>query len=673
MDGDPPGHRGGPRPRGLRRLLPGERALSAALPPIRVIGTAGHVDHGKSTLIRALTGIDPDRLREEQERGMTIDLGFAWATLADGTDVGIVDVPGHQDFIRNMLAGIGGIDAVVLVVALDESVMPQTREHLAILSLLGIDRGVVALTKRDLVDDDWAALVRDETRVALRGTPLERAPFVEVSATKRAGLDELRAAISSVLGAAPERRDTGRPRLPIDRAFTMTGFGTVVTGTLRDGSLAIGDEVAIVPGDRRARIRGLQTHRRAIEVARPGSRVAVNLSGIDKDQLRRGLVLARPGTLAPTSLLSLRLAVLEGVSATVTNDDALKIHVGTDEVMARVSVLETAGIAAGQEGWVQLHLAQPVAAAVGDRLVVRRPSPSETIGGGVVADVSGERGKRRADAVARLERRTAPSPAARLLASFDVARTLDEAAERGGLDTAERAAAIAALLSAGDALAIADAYLSRDSFEALAVKVERMLAMAHRREPLRPGLAREELRAVASLAPKRWQAVLARLVAEGRVIERGTSLALPAHRPTLSALQEASWQRARAALAAAPLQPPAPSALEIEYGIDRALLVALADRGDLVRIGTDAVFLPDAVASFATRVIDELASATSITVARARDLTGSSRKHVLPLLGFLDDQGITRRVGDERVLLVGPAEAHERLARAIHKGVPPGE
>jgi len=274
--------------------------------PIRVVGTAGHVDHGKSTLIRALTGIDPDRLREERERGMTIDLGFAWLTLPGGADVGIVDVPGHQDFIRNMLAGVGGIDAVMLVIAADEGVMPQTREHLAILELLGIDRGVVVLAKRDLVDDEWAALVSAEVRAALARTPLADAPIVEVSATTRSGLDELLIALETVLGAAPPRRDLGRPRLPIDRAFTMTGFGTVVTGTLVDGALRVGDEVELVPGGLRGRIRGLQTHRRPIEVAQPGSRVAANLTGIEKEAIARGMVLALPGTLAPTRAIGVR-------------------------------------------------------------------------------------------------------------------------------------------------------------------------------------------------------------------------------------------------------------------------------------------------------------------------------------------------------------------------------
>ena len=634
--------------------------------PIRVIGTAGHVDHGKSTLIRALTGIDPDRLREEQERGMTIDLGFAWLTLPGGADVGIVDVPGHQDFIRNMLAGVGGIDAVVLVIAADEGVMPQTREHLAILELLGVDRGVVALTKRDLVDDEWAALARDEVRTALADTPLAAAPLLEVSATSGRGLPELLVALERVLGASPARRDLARPRLPIDRAFTMTGFGTVVTGTLADGTLRVGDEVEIVPAGLRGRIRGLQTHRRPIDEARPGSRVAANLSGIDRAALERGMVLVRPGTLAPTSIIGARISVLAGVSGPLEHDDSVRVHLGTAEAIARVSVLEGDAIPAGQDGWVQLWLATPVAAAVGDRLVIRRPSPSETIGGGSVADISGERRRTRAEAASALERRSAPSPEDRLLASFDLPRTVSEAGERSGLDAVARDAAYAALIADGRAIAIADAAVARVAFEALASRVERMLAMTHRRSPLRPGASREEVRSALDLAPKRYAAFIARLVSDGRVVERGSALALPGHRPTLSADQEAIWAKARDALGREPLQPPSVSTLQQDYGVDVELLMALAERGDVVRVGPDGVFLPDAVLRFGSTIFDALASGP-INVARARDLTGSSRKHVLPLLQFLDDHGLTRRVGDDRVLINDHATSDQQLRRVIHR------
>ena len=625
---------------------------------IRVVGTAGHVDHGKSTLLTALTGMDPDRLREERERGMTIDLGFAWVTLPGGGDIGFVDVPGHQDFIRNMLAGIGSIDAVLLVVAADEGVMPQTREHLAILGLLGIDRGVIALTKRDLVDDEWAALAVSDVRAALRGTALADAPLVEVSSTTRRGLDELLVALERVLGEAPVRRDVGRPRLPVDRSFTMSGFGTVVTGTLLDGSLAVGDEIAAVPGDIRGRIRGLQTHRRSLDVARPGSRVAANLSGIDKEAVARGMVVARPGSLETTTVLAVRLALLASASAPLEHDEEVKVHLGTAETIARAALLEGPQLAPGETAWAQLRLASPVAVAVGDRLVIRRPSPSETIGGGTVADLATARLRRRAETVAALERRVAPSSASRLLASLDVPRTLPEAAERSGVAPSERDAAVAEIVADGRALPLGDALVSRDAFEALATHVERICAQAHRKTPLRAGASREEARSALGLPAKRFSALVERLVAEHRLVER----------PRLSEDQERRWLGARAALAKDPLQPPSPAQLETEHGIDRELVAALAERGDVVRIGTEAVFLPEAVTRFARVVVDELASTGSITVARARDLSGSSRKHVLPLLQFLDDRGLTRRHGDDRILVLTPDTARERIASFTHQG-----
>jgi selenocysteine-specific elongation factor len=593
---------------------------------------------------------------------MTIDLGFAWLRLGSGDEIGIVDVPGHQDFIRNMLAGVGPIDAVLLVVALDEGVMPQTREHLAILRVLGVDRGVVALTKRDLVDDEWASLARADVAAALEGTPLGGAPMIEVSATTKAGLTELVAALESVLGAAPARRDLGRPRLAIDRAFTLTGFGTVVTGTLVEGGFAVGDEIEILPTGQRARVRGIQTHKRALDSASPGSRVALNLSGVEKDELARGMVVVRPGTLAPISVLSARVALLASASDALTHDEHVKVHVGTAEVMARASLLEGPTLEPGASGWVQLRLAEPLAVAVGDRFVIRRPSPPETLGGGAVADISGERMRRRREAVAVLERRSAPTAASRLLAALDVPRTSVEAGARSGLDAGERDAAARDLVESGRAVQLADALIARESFEALATRIERTLAATHRRSPLRAGAPREEIRSSLDLAPKRFNALVERLVREGRLAERGSALALTGHVPTLTAAQESAWSRARAALAREPLQPPSPATLESEYGLDRELIAALAERDDLVRIGTEAVFLPEAVARFANAVVSELIATGTITVARARDLTGSSRKHVLPLLGFLDDRGVTRRSGDDRILVVPSEQARQRVA-----------
>jgi len=352
---------------------------------MRVIGTAGHVDHGKSTLIAALTGTHPDRLKEEQEREMTIELGFGWLTLPDGEEIGIVDVPGHRDFIENMLAGIGGIDAALLVIAADEGVMPQTREHLAILDLLQIPTGLIALTKTDLASDpEWLALVEMDIRSTVAGTVMDSAPIIRVSAKNKTGLDELLSSLAQILGEKPARMDLGRPRLPIDRVFSMPGFGTIVTGTLSDGHLALGDEVIILPSGHKGRIRGLQTHKKKEELAVPGSRTAVNISGLATEEVQRGEVVTHPKQYQPTRRVDARFRLLKGVSQPLKHATEVKVFIGATETIAAARVLGVETIHPGEEGWLQLELRDPVVAVRGDRYILRRPSPGETLGGGVI-------------------------------------------------------------------------------------------------------------------------------------------------------------------------------------------------------------------------------------------------------------------------------------------------
>src|SRR5579875_1870926 len=369
------------------------------------LGTAGHVDHGKSTLVQALTGIDPDRLAEEKARGMTIDLGFAWLALPDGRQVSIVDVPGHEDFIKNMLAGVGGIDLALLVIAADEGVMPQTREHLAILDLLRIPRGIVALSKCDLVDDDWLALVREDVAATLAGTVLAGAPIIPVSALTGAGLPELMAAIAAHLPPEREVAPDAVPRLPIDRVFTVSGFGTIVTGTLLDGALHVGQEVVIMPGGRRARVRGMQQHQAQVQAALPGTRAALNLAGVARHELARGMVVSLPGALAPSLLLDARVECWAGAPRAIAHNAVLDLAVGAAETTARVRLLAGNEILPGAWGWAQLRLAEPVAVRRGDRFILRNPSPSETLGGGSVVE-----------APARHHRRNQPGVLAHLAA-----------------------------------------------------------------------------------------------------------------------------------------------------------------------------------------------------------------------------------------------------------------
>ena len=368
------------------------RHLTHGAATLYVIGTAGHVDHGKSTLVQALTGIDPDRLREEKERGMTIDLGFAWLRLPSGNEVSIVDVPGHERFVNNMLAGVGGIDLALLVVAADESVMPQTREHLAILDLLKVERGLVAVTKSDLVDDDWYELVETDVEDVLEDTALEGSAILPVSAVTGEGLPELLAAVDEMLRDSPPKRDLERPRLPIDRSFTIAGFGTVVTGTLIDGSLDAGEGVELVLSRRETRIRGLQTHRSKVDRAMPGTRVAANLSGIPHEDISRGEVLTRPGWLRPTGAMDVRLKIIPDAPHPVRHNMFVTVHTGSSEAIARVRLLETHSATQGETTWAQLKLSTPLAVIKGDSFVIR--SNRTTLGGGDVVDPHARRHRR---------------------------------------------------------------------------------------------------------------------------------------------------------------------------------------------------------------------------------------------------------------------------------------
>ncbi|MDW8316336.1 MAG: selenocysteine-specific translation elongation factor [Anaerolineae bacterium] len=634
---------------------------------MRVIGTAGHVDHGKSTLVHALTGIDPDRLAEEKARQMTIDLGFAWLTLPDGEAVGVVDVPGHIDFIKNMLAGVGGIDAALFVVAADEGIMPQTREHLAILDLLAVPAGVVALTKVDLVADDpeWIELVRAEVADALAGTSLAAAPIVPVSARTGEGLPALLAALQEVLRRAPPRPDLGRPRLPIDRAFTMAGFGTVVTGTLVDGRLTVGQEVEIVPGGLRGRIRGLQTHKRKVEVAVPGSRVAVNLTGVSKEQVARGQVLCTPGTLEPTVLVDVRLRVLADAAQPLRHNQPVDFFCGAAEVGAYLRLLDTETLPPGCEGWAQLRLNEPAAVARGDRFILRQASPSRTLAGGVVVNPHpGRRWRRfRPEVVASLAALHSGEPTRLLqeaLARLEPT-SLAALASAAGLDIAAAQAALQTLVAAGQALALdreappagPQAVISREGWEALRERLQEALAAYHRQYPLRAGMPREELKSRLQGRRRPWSLalfneVLAAAAREGWAVEEGNLVRLPNHAPALSEAQQAAVERLMAAFAANPTAPP--SVAESAAAVGPDVLAWLVETGRLVQVSPEVVFEAEAYRRMVQAVVERLQAQGRITVAEARDMFGTSRKYVLALLEHLDAQHITRRMGDERVL-----------------------
>ncbi len=610
-----------------------------------VIGTAGHVDHGKSTLVRALTGIDPDRLREEQERGMTIELGFAWLTLPSGRETSIVDVPGHIRFVRHMLAGIGPVDLALLVVAADEGVMPQTREHLAILELLEVPRAIVVLTKCDLVDDAWAALVEEEIATALAGTRLEGAPSVRVSAVTGEGLDTLRSALDDALAAASPPRDVGRPRLGIDRVFTMTGFGTVVTGTLLDGRLHAGDIVEVVPGGRTLRVRGLQSHRREVDEALPGTRVAVNLAGVSTEELSRGQALAAPGRLEAARTLDARLRALPGEA--MRHNLRVTIHLGAAEAIGRLRLFGSEEIVDSAEGWAQVVLAEPVAAAAGDLFVVR--VGDQTLGGGRVIEVNPPR-HRRADPTLpeRFAARALGTPESQLLAALERiepctpaalerATSLEAAEAQRTLDTLIEDGAIRRFVpTAGDAVLLRAA-----TFERYESAIHRALAAYHLAHPLRFAMPREEVRSALGLPQREFTAVLGLATS---IEARGDGIVEGGWVPQPSPQQQTAIEVAAAALAGGGLQPE-------RLPLDAAVAAYLVESGRAVDCG-DGVLL-DAAAFEGARsaIVAGLSGREApLTLAEARDILGVSRRNTQAILEALDRRSVTIRVGDGRLL-----------------------
>ncbi len=638
---------------------------------MRVIGTAGHVDHGKSTLVQALTGIDPDRLKEEKEREMTIDLGFAWLDLPSGERVGVVDVPGHKDFIKNMLAGVGGIDAALFVVAADEGVMPQTREHLAILDLLQVRGGVVAMTKLDMVhDEDWLDLVEADLLDVLEGTVLEGAAIVRCSARTRYGLQTLVEEMDRFLATGAPRRDVGRPRLPVDRVFTISGFGTVVTGTLNDGSLMVGQEVEIQPSGLKARIRGLQSHKQKVDRAVPGSRVAVNLSGLSTDEVRRGEVVTTPGWLRPTTLVDCSLRYLSDAPAPLKHNMPVDFFSGAAESQARVRLLGKKTLAPGEEGWVQIRLEEPAALLKGDRFIIRQPSPSITVGGGVVINPwPGQRHRRfRPDVIDKLETLAHGTPEEVLFQDLErrQPREVRDLLAHSSLTRSQARTSLLSLIGEGQILTLdgsdgetvpeSSFLVTLSGWNALQERLESLLADYHRQFPLRAGMPREEVksrlgRTVADLSPRLFNEIVARATREGWLAESGQAndrLRRAGHQVTFGPAQQRAVDELLSAFRREPYTTPSVAQAEERVGSD--VLAALLEQGVLIRLGEDVLLLAGTYEEMRERIVAHLQANGTLTVAQVRDMFDTSRKYALALLGYMDERRITRRVGDERVL-----------------------
>lgn len=627
-----------------------------------VIGTAGHVDHGKSTLIKALTGIHPDRLKEEKLRQMTIDLGFAWLKLPNGEELGIVDVPGHRDFIENMLSGVGGIDAALFIIAADEGVMPQTKEHLAILDLLQVKNGIIVLTKIDLIDDpDWLDLVEMDIRDATKNTILEHASVVRVSALTNAGIDQLINTIQELLATVDPKPDFGRARLPIDRVFSITGFGTIVTGTLLDGSLQVGQEVELLPTGNKVRIRGLQTHKKNEQIAFPGSRTAVNLSGINVDEIQRGQVLANFHKYQPTQRFDADLRILSSSSFSVKHNQTVKLFIGTSEVLSRIRVLGRDEIKPGENGWVQIEPVFPIVGIRGDRFIIRIPSPGETIGGGMIVNPNPARRHKRysQDVIKQLEAYLKGTPDEIFLQAIqDVGvGTFDTVSKKAKLEPSVIKGFWNNLLEEkkiyqlekGDVVKKPNLILCSSIWlNDKKNKTSLLLENYHKQFNLRSGIPKEELKSKLKLEQPVFIAVL-NLFQEIDFVElHGNFIRLKNFATNLNPSQERAKISIVKAFSDSPYSPPSLKENMDLHGEE--IINYLQVENILISVGNDVAFLNENYREMENWVIKKIDISGSLTVAEFRDKFQTSRKYALAFLEHLDAIGTTIRDGDFRKL-----------------------
>jgi len=619
-----------------------------------VLGTAGHIDHGKTELVKTLTGVDTDRLAEEKARGISIELGFARLGLPSGAVAGIVDVPGHERFVRTMLAGVGGIDLILMVVAADEGVMPQTREHLEIVDLLGVERGVVAITKTDLVRDDGEIdLVREEVEELVAGTGLAGAPIVPVSVVSGDGVDELLAALDAVVSEVRGRSAEGPARLPVDRVFTLEGHGTIVTGTLRSGRIAPGDRLEMHPGGGTTRVRSVQVHDRAVEAAVAGERTALGLHGVSKADLVRGSTLGTPGTLHETHMFDARLRLVPAAKP-LRNRTRVHLHSGTAEVLARIVLLEGETIAPGSDALVQFRLESPLVAEVGDLFVIRSYSPVTTIGGGRVIDPAPRKHRRmREDIIEEIEVLEAGSAEEVALALATEAgaggTTREDLTARAGDEAAE---AVETLLAGGRLVRIGGALLAAEVYGGIRRRALEVLESFAAASPLEWGMSAEELRAKVARRLDRpvLESALRDLESEGAVTRRGGLV-----RRGGAAVEMTSEQdRVAAAIEARLLEsgPSPPSLPDLRNEIPSkefdGIVKLLASEGRVVKVTSQLFFHPDVIEGIRSAVAEHFAREDELGVAAFKDLLGITRKHAIPILEFLDREGTTIRSGNVR-------------------------
>jgi selenocysteine-specific elongation factor len=613
-----------------------------------VMSTAGHIDHGKSTLVQALTGIDPDRLREEKERGMTIDLGFAWLKLPSGRDVGIVDVPGHERFVGNMLAGVGGIDLTLVVVAANEGVMPQTREHVSILDLLEIKKGVIAITKKDLVDDEWLSLVKMDIEELIKPTTLVGSAIIPVSAVNKDGLTQLLTTIDQLLEHAEPRKDLGRPRLPIDRVFTISGAGTIVTGTLIDGSLETGQEIEIMPDNLKSRIRGLQIHKNRTSKALPGNRVAVNLTGLGVSDIERGDVITRPGYLIPSTLVTGKLRLLGYINHPLRHSTEVAFYTGAAEVLAKVRLLEDDELKPGATAWAQFVLDKPVPLLDGDHFVIR--STTDTLGGGRIIEAHAKQlRRRRPEILQRLNIREEGSTEDIILTLIETKQPVElSSLSFPKLQPEEVRTIVEELIQQKKVIAIGQGeqqlFMTNLGWENTIRRSLEFIRDYHKKYPIRPGIPKEELRNKLKLGSA-GNIILTRLIEDHVITNAGTEVHLPSFKIELNQAQKNAINAFLITLIKNPYNPPSESILEPD------LINLLMQQNKVVKVSEDVVFSTTAYDEMVNKVITYLKTKDKASLAEVRDLLNTSRKYAIALLEHLDGRKITRRVEDNfRVL-----------------------
>ena len=636
-----------------------------------IIGTAGHIDHGKTALIKALTGTDADRLPEEKRRGITVDLGFAEMTVGD-LHCGFVDVPGHERFVKNMLAGASGIDFVLLVIAADEGVMPQTREHFDICRLLGVNAGVAVFSKADLVDAEALEMAKLDAAELFANSFLENAPMVAVSSRTGEGVDQLKAVIQQVAASLPARRDQLVLRLPIDRSFSMKGFGAVVTGTLASGEIVESSDVELLPDAIRARVRGLQTHGRTVRSASAGQRVAVNLGSIDHSKIERGMTIVTPGTLRPTQMIDAEIEVLPTAPRPLRSRQRVRIHIGTKEVLARTQILNDAGeIASGRKDLVQVRFETAVLAVPGERFIIRSYSPQTTIAGGSVIDAFAEIHRRKEIKKIRTHLQEM------LLAAGDDSRRVNillDAAGAGGASFAELQArtglkekvmtgAIDANVRSDSITLVGQRYIRTDKFEELTNTIEAAIGNFHKSEPLAKGISREALQKHVSriVPPEVFPTMIAVLEANGKIVPDKETLRLASHEMQLSPDEDALSKKLLALYLEACLEVPkleealtaSVTGTNLQLQHARKLFQMFLDSGEIVKVTDEFYFARDALDKLTDQLIQFASTATDrlIDVPKFKELAGISRKYAIPLLEYFDREHVTSRAGDKRLIL----------------------